>query len=81
MLTSLVPRPSPFFVLRFAFSIIQKRATKKKRGRPGLIHHVSDVRWMRGGRKYDVMEEGSNHKNNALDHTFERSTAVLDLRH
>ena len=61
MLTSLVPRPSPFFVLRFAFSIIQKRATKK-RGRPGLIHHVSDVRWTRGGHENDVREEGPNHK-------------------
>ena len=26
----------------------------EKRGRPGLIHHVSDVRWMRGGHENDV---------------------------
>ena len=30
----------------------------EKRGRPGLIHHVSDVRWTRGGRKNDVRGRG-----------------------
>ena len=26
----------------------------EKRGRPGLIHHMSDVMWMQGGRENDV---------------------------
>ena len=52
---SLVPRPPPFFVLRFAFSIIHGSG---KRGRPGLIHHVCDVRWTRGERR----GEGHNRK-------------------
>ena len=27
---------------------------REKRGRPGLIHHLSDVRWTRGGHENDV---------------------------
>ena len=34
---------------------------------------------MSGGREADIGREGSNHKNNALDHSLKRSTAVLDL--
>ena len=30
----------------------------KNGGRPGLIHHVSDVRWTRGGRKNNVRGRG-----------------------
>ena len=26
------------------------RKSGEERGRPGIIHHVSDVRWMQGGR-------------------------------
>ena len=42
---------SPILVLRFEFNIAEER---EKRGRPGLIHHVSDVRWTRCGRDNDV---------------------------
>ena len=31
----------------------------EKWGRPGLIHHVSDVRWTQGGRDNDVRGRGS----------------------
>ena len=30
----------------------------EKRGRPGFIHHVSDVRWTQGGHENDVMGRG-----------------------
>ena len=46
---SLVPRPTPFFVLRFAFSIIH--GGERARGRPGNTCHVNDVWWTRGGRR------------------------------
>ena len=46
---SLIPRPPPFFVLRFAFSIIHEAENSDKRGRPGLIHHMS-------GRGVNVVE-------------------------
>ena len=36
----------------------RKRKSAKKRGRPGLIHHVSDVRWTRGGRDNDIRGRG-----------------------
>ena len=51
--SSLVPRPPPFFVLRFSFSTIQYTEAEecKKRGRPGNTYHVNDVRWMQGGRR------------------------------
>ena len=32
----------------------RKRKSKRKRGRPGLIHHMNDVRWTQGGHR----EEG-----------------------
>jgi len=35
---------------------------REKRGRPGLIHHVSDVRWTRGGRENDVRGRGPTTK-------------------
>ena len=72
---SLVPRRLPSFVLRFAFSIMHEVEDSEKWGRPDLIHHVSDVRWGRGSRK----EEGTNHKNNALDHSFKCSTADISV--
>ena len=52
--TSLIPRPPPFFVFWFAFSIIHEAEECEKWGRPCLIHHVSDVRWTRGGCENDV---------------------------
>ena len=41
--SSLVPRPPPFFVLQFSFSI--EAEEHKKRGRPGNTYHVNDVWW------------------------------------
>ena len=54
----------------------RERKNGEKRGRPWPIHHVNDVRWTQGG----CREEGPNHKINAQDHPFKRSTAVLDFR-
>ena len=54
----LVPRPPLFFVLWFAFSINTEAEEREKRGRPGLIHHVSDVRWTQGGHENDVRGRG-----------------------
>ena len=48
---SLVPRPPPFFVLRFSFGIIHGSGRARKRGRPGNTYHVNDVWWTRGGRR------------------------------
>ena len=31
---------------------------REKQGRPGLIHHVSDVRWTRGGHDNEVRGRG-----------------------
>ena len=31
---------------------------REKRGRPGLIHHVNDARWMPGGHENDVSGRG-----------------------
>ena len=50
--SSLVPRPTPFFVLRFVFNIIHGGGrAREKRGRPGNTCHVNDVWWTRGGRR------------------------------
>ena len=54
----------------------QKRKTQRKMGKTWVIHHKNNVRWMQVGR----WEERPNRKNNALDHLFKCSTAVLDLR-
>ena len=54
----LVHRPPTFFVLRFALSKTRKWRNSEERERRGLIHHVNDVRWTRGGHK----EEGPNGK-------------------
>ena len=50
LLVSLVPRPIPRF---FCSSVSVDNNTRmrkggEKRGRPGTIHHVSDVRWTQG---------------------------------
>ena len=52
--------PSPYIVLAsfpglhrsFCSSVCVDNNTQsgEERGRPGIIHHVSDVRWTRGGR-------------------------------
>ena len=57
--TSLVPRPPPFFVLRFAFSIIHGSGRARKTGklRPGNTYHVNDVWWTRGGRRGGVAHQ------------------------
>ena len=70
---SLAPRPPPFFVVRFAFSIIHGSGRAQKTGK-AWSH--SSREWTQGGHR----DEGPNHKNNALVHPFKRSTAVLDLR-
>ena len=31
---------------------------REKQGRPGLIHHVCDVRWTRGGHENDIRGRG-----------------------
>ena len=78
ILYSFVLRPSPFYLL-FAFNNARERKTSKKQGRPGSIHHVSDVKWTRGGCKgadipicnilnlkasfLPVMTSGFNHAN------------------
>ena len=71
--SSLVPRPPPFFVLWFAFSIIHGSGRARKTGK--TWSHPSCV-WTWGGHR----EEGPNHKNNALVHPFKCSTAVLDVK-
>ena len=38
---------------------------------------MNDIRWTRGGRRRGWGGEGSNCQNNALDHPFEHSNAVL----
>jgi len=48
----------------------RKRKIQRKTRRPGLFHHVNDIRWMWGGRR----EEGPNRKNSALDHPFKWSS-------
>ena len=35
---------------------------REKQGRPGLIHHMSDVRWTQGGRENDVKGRGPTTK-------------------
>ena len=42
-------RSPPFFVLQFAFSIIQEERHKKKQGRSGKTYYVNDVSWTWGG--------------------------------
>ena len=37
-----------YSVHRFAFTITWMRKGGEKRGRPGIVHHVSDIRWARG---------------------------------
>ena len=47
---SLVPRPPPFFFLRFAFSIIHGSGRARKTGK--AWEQVNDVRWTRGGHRW-----------------------------
>ena len=53
---SLVPRPPPFlYFFWFVLNIIHGSGkSSEKWGRPGNIHHMNDVRWMRGGHKVDI---------------------------
>ena len=50
-LHSLIPRPTQFSVLWFAFTMIHGCGSGKKREKSGIIHHVNDVRqtWRGGG--------------------------------
>ena len=68
---SFVPK-SPLFLPSICLPINTrkwKNGKNKKRGRPGSIHRVNDVRWTRSG----CRREGPNCQNNALDHPFECS--------
>ena len=47
----------------------------EKRGRPGLIHHVSDVRWKRGGHENDVRGRGPT-ANMCSAHTLMSATTI-----
>ena len=49
--TSLIPRPPPFFVLRFAFSIIHGSGRARKTGKAWEHLSRDDVWWTRGGRR------------------------------
>ena len=55
---SLVPRPPPFQFFGLRSVLYTEVEECEKRGRPGLIHHVSNVRWTRGGCENDVGGRG-----------------------
>ena len=64
------------FYLPFAFTIMYGSGRLvEKQGRPGSIHHVSNVRWTWDGCRG---EEGHNCQNNVQDQPFERSLAFSD---
>ena len=56
--SSLIPRPPPFFVLRFAFSIIHRSGRVRKTGKawshPWREWCQVDVRWTSGGSENDI---------------------------
>ena len=70
--SSLVPRPPPFFVLRFSFSIIHGSGAKMGKAWEHLSRErrLVDVRWTYGGR--------GPHSNNTLDFIIERSNDSQD---
>ena len=45
------PTPALFFGSSVCVDNTRMRKGGEKRGRPGNIHHVSDVRWTRGRRR------------------------------
>ena len=50
-LKNLVPRP-PLFLPSICIHIdTWKQNSGEKQGRTGLIHHVNDIRWTRGGHR------------------------------
>ena len=55
---SLVPRPPLFLFFGLRSVYYTEAEEREKRERPGLIRHVCDVRWTRGGRKNDVRGRG-----------------------
>ena len=70
--SSLVTRPPPFLP-----SILHNKYTGvEDRGGPESIHHVNDVRWMRGGRKGGV----ADCQNYTQDHSFEHLTVFSNSR-
>ena len=77
-ITSLIPRPPPFFVIRFAFRIIHRswKVGKKKQGRPGNILSRDDVWWKRGGHRAGR----DPRSNNILDFIIEHSSNSQDPR-
>ena len=54
---SLVPRPPPFFVLQFLFSIIHGSGRVRKTGKAWNTYHVNDVWWTQGGRRGGVTHQ------------------------
>ena len=71
---------SPFFVLRFAFSIIHGSGRVWKTGEGhGNSYHVNDVRWTRDGHR-GGRGRTRIHENNVLDFIIEHSTARQDPR-
>ena len=51
---SLIPKPTPFILLQFAFYIKHMKAEEReKRERPGNTYHVNDVRCTQGGCRGD----------------------------
>ena len=71
---SLVPRPSPFFVLRFSFSIIHRSGRVRKTGKAwkhlSREWHLVDARWSYGGR--------GPRSNNVLDFIIDHSNDSQD---
>ena len=56
----------------------QQYTADEERGRAGSIHHVNDIRWMRGGHRGGGAQLPK--KKNALDHPFKCSIAVLEAQ-
>ena len=73
------PCSQAFLILPFGYihSNAWDRKSREKWERPGGIYDVDDIRWMQGGYR----RGGVQPQNNALDQSFECSTAVLDSRH
>ena len=45
----LIPRPTLFFIIRFARKWKSSKKKTQNHGRPGRTHHVSEHRWIWGG--------------------------------
>ena len=54
---------------------------RDKRGRPGLIHHVSDVRWTQGGHKNDVRGRRPTANMYSAVHGLMSGTTAVSILH